>query len=132
MGTPKFNGNYGPSGSRGNNNVGVGIANSPSQAGGSSMTGKAGDIGYIPMASLRPESASTKNVHFQTEVPVVIDYTLCNVALATSSEPGAQDAVLWANSQTVTPGTIVAASLPCFTVIRVTFQGDGTLYLGDG
>jgi len=129
---PKFLGNFGASGARGNNNLGVGIANQPSQAGGGSMTGKAGDVGYVPMSSLRPESASTKSVHFQSEVPVTIDYTLCNLALATSPDPGAQASVLWSNTQSIAPGDIVSATIPCFTVIRVTFGGDGTLYLGDG
>lgn len=130
MPSPKFIGNNGVSGSRGNNNAGVGIAGHPSQAGGGSMTGRAGDVGYVPMAGLGSESVGSKDIYFQSEVGVVIDYTLCNVGLATSNDPVAQEAVLWSNSQTIAAGSIVPATLSCFTVIRVTFQGDGTLYLG--
>jgi hypothetical protein len=129
MATPKFIGNYGASGSRGHINEGVGIAAWPTQTGGGSLSGKSGDIGYIPLGSLLPPGGINQDVYFQSEVGVTIDFTLVNVALATSSDPEAQASVMWTNTQTVAANTIVKSDVPVFAALRVTFGGDGTLYI---
>jgi hypothetical protein len=130
MATPKFIGNWSSSGSRGEPHEGVGVAGQPSQAGGGSMTGKSGDIGYIPMSAILPSGGLNQSVFFQSEVGVDIDYTLCGLGLATSSEPAAQAACLWTDSQTVAANAIVKADVPGFNCMRVTFNGNGTLYVG--
>ena len=130
MATPKFIGNWSSSGSRGEPHEGVGIAGQPSQAGGGSLTGKSGDIGYIPMSAILPSGGLNQGVFFQSEVAVSIDYTMCGLGLATSSEPAAQAATLWTNSQSVAANDIVEATVHAFNCMRVTFNGDGTLYVG--
>lgn len=131
MSTPKFIGNHSVSGSRGHNIVeGVGVAGWPQQSGGGSMTGKAGEIGYIPLGGIMPASGLNQGVFLQSEVAVDIEYTLCNPALATNPDPAVQAAVLWADLQSLTAGALVRATPLVFACMKVTFNGDGTLYIG--
>ena len=129
MGNPIFQGNH-HVGYKGHGINGTGAERLTVEMGWGTVAGKSGDVAYIQLSSLVTGDINM-GVYFQSEVPVTIDYTLCNPGIAISPEPEDQDATRWTGAQLIPgDGTIVAAVHPVFTAIRVTFGGPGSLYMG--
>jgi hypothetical protein len=129
MTNPIFQGNH-HAGYKGHGITGTGNERLTVEMGWGTVAGKSGDVAYIQLSSLVTGDINM-GVYFQSEVPVTIDYTLCNPGIAISPDPDDQAATLWTGAQAVPgDGTIVTAAHPVFTVIRVTFGGDGSLYVG--
>lgn len=128
MGNPTFIGNH-HRGYLGHGAEGTGTQNVTVQMGWGSISGRAGEIGYIQLSSLAITDIN-QGVFFQSECPVTIDYTLCNPSMSISFDPDVQDMALWDGAQAIPVGTMTEAAFSVFTALRVTFNGDGTLYMG--
>lgn len=128
MGHPVFQGNH-RVGYKGHGINGTGAERVTVEMGWGTVAGKSGDVAFIQLSSMVTGDINM-GVYFQSEVPVTIDYTLCNPGIATSPEPDNQDATMWDGAQAIPPNVITAAAHPIFTAIRVTFGGDGSLYVG--
>lgn len=93
------------------------------------VVGKSGDVAYLAAASVHSNDRVQQGYYFQSGAGATVDFTLANANMATDASPGAQDNVQWANTLTVAnDGTIVKAEV-CFTAIRITFTGDGEVYV---
>lgn len=128
MGRPIFKGNH-HRGYIGHGSEGVGVQDVTVQMGWGSVTGKTGDVAFIQLSSLAITDIN-QGVFFQSECPVVIDYTLCNPSMSISFDPDIQASVLWDGAQAIPVGTMTEAEFGVFTAVRVTFNGNGTLYMG--
>lgn len=124
----KVQGNHGPN-SRGGNG-GLGIQNVPNGTiGWVSVIGKEGDVGYLTSASINSNNVLQLGYSFQSPAGCTVDFTLANAGMVMSNDPAVLDAIPWGNTLTVTAGAdIVFATFP-FSGIRVTFTGDGELYI---
>lgn len=128
MGNPIFQGNH-HVGYKGHGINGTGADRLTVEMGWGTVAGKTGDVAYIQLSSLVTGDIN-QGVFFQSEVAVTVDYTLCNPGIAISPDPDSQAATLWNGSQAVVANTMTKADWPVFTAIRVTFGGDGSLYVG--
>lgn len=126
MANPVFQGNH-HKGYKGHGVEGTGIQNVTVQMGWGSVSGRSGDVCYVQLSSMVTGDIN-QGVFFQSECPVTIDFTLVNPGLSASLDPADQDAVMWANTQTVAANDIVESNIPVFTVMRITFGGSGTFY----
>jgi len=128
MGYVVFQGNH-HHGYKGKGSWGTGDQNVTVQLGWGSATGKDGDVCLIQLSSMVTGDIN-QGVFFQSECPVTVDYTLCNPGIAISPDPENQAMTMWTNPQSVAANQMVKADWPVFTVIKVTFNGDGTFYAG--
>jgi len=128
MGNPIFQGNH-HNGYKGHGITGTGAERVTVEMGWGTVAGKSGDVAFIQLSSMVTGDIN-QGVFFQSEVPVTVDYTLCNPGIAASPEPECQDATLWNGAQSVSAGVMTKADWPVFTVIRVTFGGNGSFYAG--
>ncbi len=94
-----------------------------------SISGKAGDVAFIQLSSLVIGDIN-QGVFYQSEVAATAEYTLCNPGLTQDMSPEAQAAVLWTDSQDIAANQMVKADWSVFTSVKITLQGDGTLYIG--
>lgn len=108
---------------------GHGIANVPVGMGWDTLVAsEASDVYYLQLSSVVTGDIN-RGIFFQGEVPVSIDFTLCNPALAADKDPAIQASVLWANTLAVPANTITPTDV-LFTVCRITFSAPGALYVG--
>lgn len=128
MSNPKIIGNH-RRGYLGHGINGVGIEQVPMEMGWSAVKGKAGDKAYLQLGALLIGGLN-QGVFFQSEVPVTVDYTLCNAAMAMSSDPDTQGMTMWDGAQAVPSTVITPAKYPVFSVMRITFTQPGTVYVG--
>lgn len=125
---PIFKGNH-HHGYLGHGAWGTGAENVTVQLGWGSIAGHSGDVAYIQLSSML-QGDINQGIFFQSECPVTIDYTLCNPALASDYDPEVQASVLWSDTQTIPVNDITKSTAALFTVLRVMFGGEGTLYIG--
>jgi hypothetical protein len=128
MANPVFQGNFGR-GFLGHGIRGTGDQRVPVEMGWGTGAGKTGDVMYVQLSSMLTGDIN-QGVFFQSEVAVTVDYTLCNPGIACSPEPENQAATMWTGAQAVAPNVLVEAQFPVFTVMRVTFGGNGSFYAG--
>lgn len=94
-----------------------------------SVTGKSGDVYYVTAGQATSGGTLEQGYSFQSDCGATVDFTLANAALALSPKPENQAQVKWANTITVAAdGTILPSSL-VFACARITFTGDGTVYI---
>lgn len=129
MSNPKIIGNH-RRGYMGHGLNGVGTEQVPVEQGWAAVTGKANDVAYLMLGPLLVGGVN-QGVFFQSEVPVTVDFTLCNPGMAMSSQPDTQGMVMWDGAQAVPADVITAAKYNVFTTMRITFGGaGGTCYIG--
>lgn len=95
------------------------------------IVGKAGEIIYLGASEVHSLDKVQVGYFFQSPAGAKIDFTLANIGLAKNPDPAVQVGVPWGNTLTVPAGaTIVTTPTPlAFAAIRVTFTGDGELYI---
>lgn len=124
MSSPIFQGNHGQAYRHPALN-GAGALFVTVQMGWGCGSGKTGDKIYVQLSGMVTGDIN-QGVFFQSDVPITVDYTLQNPAIATDLDPDIQSGVLWDGAQAVPTGKMTKADWSVFTVCRVTMGGDGT------
>lgn len=86
------------------------------------------DVAYVQLSGIVTGDIN-QGVHFQSEVAATVEYTLCNPAVATNTDPAVQANVMWSNLQNVAADTVVQADVGVFTVAKIKFSAPGTFYI---
>ncbi len=121
-------GNYGAA-HMGQGASGVGGANNvPVGMGWLAIAGKTGDTFYGQLSSIVTGDIN-QGIFFQAPAGATVEFTLASVGMVFNSSAAELATVPWANALTVPVGGAIVNAPVLFTVFKLTFTGDGEVYV---
>lgn len=93
------------------------------------VVGKTGDVAYFSASEIHSLDKVHRGYFFQSKAGATVEFTLANLGLAKNPKPEVQSTVPWSGSITVANDGTIISYLDAFSCLKVTFTGDGELYI---